>query len=174
MGRWEQGQIQQLTAEFQTQGGYTCISSLDPEHLKLNLHTNSELDFVSGLSMKHEPHFQRNELSNQKISSIVKANHAADKERLPNWLLSSSSGPVLNVTSPENFHWPLPSPLSISLSQSVCFSPTALLMMGGWFCSVLVSYTMGISIILSLQYHQCFEKHLACNGCSINTYGISK
>lgn len=53
--------------------------------------------------MKHEPHFQRNGLSNQKMNSIVKAKQAADKDRLPNWPLSFPSGPVLNVTSPKNF-----------------------------------------------------------------------
>lgn len=62
-----------------------------------------ELGFLPELSMRREPHVQRTGLSNQKTSSIVKAKQVADKERSLNWFLSALSGPVLNVTSPENF-----------------------------------------------------------------------
>lgn len=53
--------------------------------------------------MRREPHVQRTGFSNQKTSSIVKAKQVADEERSLNWFLSALSGPVLNVTSPENF-----------------------------------------------------------------------
>ena len=50
--------------------------------------------------------------------------------------------------------------------------PTALITVDRWFCSVLVSYSMGIRMIFSLPYHQCLEKHLALSRCTVNGHFI--